>query len=255
MKVTPTGILLVTCLAIIYGASAFHLAGILPLWVASLCNSIALYAIYTVSHEAVHGLAATSRLVNDAMGRAACAHEGISFAMLRILHLRHHNHTNHPSKDPDHVIGRKPRWALPIWVVVRLLHDNSHMIKHGLWRGKNSAWREHIATVLVQVIVATTFGSVCGFDKLLGLWIGPAILSGMAVELSVAWLVHYPHESQHHLEHSRIIESRLLTVVMFGQNLHGVHHMFPKIPWYRYTSMTQRALSRMENHRYQRPMT
>ena len=59
-------------------------------------------------------------------------------------------------------------------------------------------------------------------------------MAGALIELTVAWAVHFPQESQHPLENTRIFKGQLLQMLMLNQNYHIVHHLWPGIPWFRY---------------------
>lgn len=198
----------------------------------ALLNVIAIYTMYTVMHDAAHRIAHRSKWFNNLMGRVCAFHEGITFQLFRFSHMQHHRFTNHPQRDPDYVIGRKPRWLFPIWVMVRLLHDNTFMIQQKLWRRRELI--EHVFTMSLQVVTAVLFASILGWKSVIWLWLIPLIIAAALVEVTVAWLVHFPHESTKEYEHTRLLKSRVLQVLMLNQNLHLVHHVWPGIPWYQY---------------------
>mgnify|MGYP001619007504 CR=1 FL=1 len=247
--INPTVVLLAVCLTVLAGSVTGHLIGVLPLAASAVLDSIALYAIYTVHHEAVHRTAHRNRVANDLMGRVAGFVEGISFAMFRILHLQHHANTNHPERDPDYVIGRKPRWLLPIWTFVRLTHDNLFMLRRKLWSGRPWDLAEHLLTVGLQVgVAALAVASGRGIEVAL-LWGLPVAVAGMATELTVAWAVHYPHESEHPLESTRQFRGLLWQVLTLNQSHHLVHHLWARIPWFRYGKAYPVAARAVAEHR------
>lgn len=220
-----------------------------PLAMGAVLNTVALYALYTVHHEAVHGLVHPYRPLNNAVGRVAGLLEGIPFPLFRVLHLQHHAHTNHPERDPDWVLGRRPRWLLPLWLVVRMAGDNGFMVKRRLWRRKVSWLVEHAATLALQGALAGTAVFLGNGRDLLLLWVVPVLVSATVIYLTVGWLVHFPHSSTRPLDASRNLPGRLLRWVTFGQSLHLVHHLWPRIPWYRYGHAEQRAQSAVRAHR------
>jgi len=230
--INPTIILFCCAIGTFYISSWFAYKGALSFVYAALLNVVAIYAMYTVMHDAAHRIAHRTKWLNNLLGRVCAFHEGITFPLFRLSHMQHHRYTNDPQRDPDYVIGRKPRWLFPIWVIVRLLHDNTFMISQKLWRRRELI--EHLFTVALQVVTALLLASMLGWSTVIGLWLIPLIVAGALVEMTVAWLVHFPHESTDELEHTRLLKSRVLQVLMLNHNLHLVHHVWPGIPWYQY---------------------
>ena len=225
------------------------IAGRVPLTLCAIVNGVCLYCLYTVTHEAVHRLAHPNSNVNDWLGRVAAALEGLTFPLFRVIHLQHHAHTNDPRRDPDYVIGRKPRWLLPLWTLVRLTHDNLFVLQRRLWRGKRARLLEHLATLALQVAAVTAASAFGQLQTVVMLWIAPVVISGMLLELTVAWVVHYPHESQHPLENTRLYPGLLWQVLTLNQNYHLVHHLWTGIPWYRYRAAAATAITALEHRR------
>lgn len=246
--INPSFWLFCITIAAFYLSMILYFIGEISLPVAAMINAVALYSMYSVSHDAIHGIASPSKWLNGLMGRICAFHEGMTFPIFKIAHMMHHGHTNHPQMDPDWIIGRKPRILLPLWVVIRLLHDNSYMIQRGLWRGKNRYLIEHLFTVVLQGVYFVALASLFGTLNTFLLWVIPLAIAGALVELLVAWLVHYPQESQHRLEHTRLIQSRFLQFVMFNHNLHVVHHLWPRTPWFEYPKRLKDAKRILELH-------
>lgn len=230
----PTLSLFAATISIFSASIITYLLGHFHLYCSAAINLLSLYALYTVNHEAVHRLVHPNRTVNNWVGRIAAALEGTTFPLFRILHPQHHAFTNHPEHDPDYVIGRKPRWLLPLWTFVRLTHDNSFMINHRLWSNKRSQLIEHLITVGLQVSVVIGAAWMGHLQDALWLWVIPLLMAGALIELTVAWAVHFPQECQHPLENTRIFKGQLLQILMLNQNYHIVHHLWTSIPWFRY---------------------
>ncbi len=231
----PTLLLFVAINSIFSASIIAYLLGHFHLYASAAINLLSLYALYTVNHEAVHRLVHPNRTVNNWVGRIAAALEGTTFPLFRILHPQHHAFTNHPEHDPDYVIGRKPRWLLPVWTFVRLTHDNSFMINRQLWSSKRLQLIEHLITVGLQLSVVISAAWTGHLQDVLWLWVIPLLMAGALVELTVAWVVHFPHQSQHPLENTRIFKGQLLQILMLNQNYHIVHHLWTSVPWFRYS--------------------
>lgn len=246
--VNPTVVLCVASLLLFYGSLTLFWSGEVGIAAAMAMNTVALYSMYSVSHDAIHDIASGNRTINGLLGRVCAFHEGMTYPIFKVSHMMHHRYTNHPVMDPDYVIGRKPRVLFPLWVVVRLLHDNGYMIKTRLWRGKRKRLAEHLLTVVAQVAFFAALAALFGAGDALLLWIVPVAIAGASVEMLVAWLVHYPQESQHKFEHTRLIRSRVLQVLMFNHNLHVVHHLWPRTPWYAYPQRVDEAERLLKDH-------
>src|SRR5258706_1425205 len=108
----PTITLFIVAVGGFCGSTVSFSAGRLPLAASAVFNTLSLYCLYTVTHEAVHHLAHRSPLVNDWIGRMSAALEGLTFPMFRIIHLQHHAFNNDPDRDPDFVMGRQPSLLL-----------------------------------------------------------------------------------------------------------------------------------------------
>jgi beta-carotene hydroxylase len=237
------------CAVVVYGAStALFLSRVTPRAATAIVAVACLYCLYTVSHEAAHGNAHPNRRVNAWLGRLAAAIEGMTFPLFRIIHLQHHAFTNDPARDPDFVIGRQPRWLLPVWTIARLTHDNGFMVRNGLWSGRRPQLREHLLTMGIQGAAVTAGILVGGVEFVLWAWVGPVIVAGALLELTVAWAVHYPHQSQHPLENTRVFRGKLLQVLTLNQSYHLVHHLWPRIPWFRYTLAADAAELAVAQH-------
>jgi len=244
----PTVALCVVSLLAFYVSLALYWSGSIGLFAAAAINTIALYSMYSVSHDAIHDIASKNRTINGLMGRVCAFHEGMTYPIFKVSHMMHHRYTNDPVMDPDYVIGRKPRLLFPIWVIVRLLHDNGYMIKTKLWRGKRKRLLEHLLTVAAQVAYFLILAQLFGTTNALLLWLVPVAIAGASVEILVAWLVHYPQESQSKYEHTRLIRSRVLQFFMFNHNLHVVHHLWPRTPWFDYPKRVDEAARLLEIH-------
>jgi beta-carotene hydroxylase len=245
----PTLLLFLAGIIISSASTVAGMAGQVPLIVSGIINGVCLYAFYTVTHEAVHRTAHPNPAVNEWFGRIAAALEGMTFPIFRIIHLQHHAFTNHPDRDPDYVIGRKPRWLLPVWTLIRLTHDNAFMVQQRLWSRRRADLLEHVFTVGLQVATVTAL-TVMGYGKaVLILWLVPAAMAGAALDLAVAWAVHYPHESQHPLENTRMFRGLVWQILTFSQNYHLVHHLWTTIPWFRYRAAADLAAKALAEHR------
>jgi beta-carotene hydroxylase len=238
----PTLLLLVSCV-ILYLACIGHLITEPTFsWWALAGISVCTYAIYTPIHEAVHGavtgMSLERRWINEWVGYVAAQFLGISFTAHRRSHLKHHRSTNHPSEDPDmaysaHTISELAAvWLKAVpkeWVFAR-------SFEHFTDAEKVIMRREFTAIILTRLLVLLVCADlgVTLMTLLFGQLIGNAVLVTL-----FAWSVHHPHTEQERMKTTTVYQARsgldtLLTLVWVYQNYHAIHHLYPKVPFFRY---------------------
>lgn len=68
-------------------------------------------------------------------------------------------------------------------------------------------------------------------------WVLPARLAIFLLAFSFDYLPHRPHRvtaAENRFLATRIVDSRVLEVVLLAQNYHLIHHLYPAVPFYRY---------------------
>ena len=95
------------------------LTGQIPLYLTFLISLICALLSYLPSHEAQHENIARkgSSLFwfNELIGYTSLIPLAVPYRLLRITHMYHHSHTNHPEKDPDYATKAK-NFKNAIWV-------------------------------------------------------------------------------------------------------------------------------------------
>ena len=66
------------------------------------------------------------------------------------------------------------------------------------------------------------------------LWLIPTWIASGALGFVLDWIPHHPHTNTGRWTNARILDCSWLTVPMLGQNYHLVHHLWPRVPFYRY---------------------
>ncbi|MCP4805119.1 MAG: hypothetical protein GY913_04370 [Proteobacteria bacterium] len=233
----PTVVLAVVTLVVWFGAVLGHMAGLVPTWLAALVAFVAGYLTFTPVHEATHGnVGGTARpYLDTVIGWASALPLLAPFPAFKSLHLRHHAKTNHPEDDPDFWVAGTG-WR----VAARCLSIMPHYYATYLGplaRASSSAARTRpvaIAFLVLQALgllglAVAGYGSTVLFVLLIPSWLAVAVLA-----FFFDWLPHHPHGVQGRYVDTRAIPSKLLEVVLLGQNLHLVHHLWPSVPFYRY---------------------
>ena len=238
----PTMLLLISCVAIYVAAVAHLLTEPNFSWWALAGIAFCTYAIYTPLHEAVHGavtgMSLEHRWINEWTGYIAGHFIGISFTAHRRSHLKHHRSTNHPSEDPDMVLSADNAYQLVIaWlkgVPKEWLFAAS--FEHFTDPEKVAVRREFTAIILTRLLVLFYCADLG--VALLTLLIGQLIGNAVLVTL-FAWSVHHPHTKQERMQTTTLYQARtgldtVMTLLWGYQNYHAIHHLYPKVPFFRY---------------------
>lgn len=238
----PTFWLFVIALGTLAAGTAGYLLELLPAAATIAINAIAIYLLFTVMHDSMHRTAHESRLVNDLLGRLSALPLTASMPLFRAVHYEHHSHTNDPERDPDLVVNRRPRWALPLWCFGVLIEYRRHFYGRRMWRNRSDL-AEAIAMeflLLGAIVWAAVAGSVATVAIV---WLGPALIAVLFLALTFDFLPHYPYDSRERYLDTRIYPGRALNALLLGQNYHLIHHLWTTIPWYRY----QRVFGEIED--------
>jgi fatty acid desaturase len=85
--------------------------------------------------------------------------------------------------------------------------------------------------------------------QLLALWVLPGWLAGGLLAFAFDWLPHHPHGDTGRFTNARMLDGGwLLTVLMVGQDAHLVHHLWPKVPFYRYHAVYRAVAAELPAH-------
>jgi beta-carotene hydroxylase len=225
----PNLIMFVASAAIAIGSTVgyfgLHWAG----WISFLLNLVALHMVGTVIHDASHGAAHHDRAINAALGHGSAFMLFFSFPVFTRVHQQHHAHVNDPENDPDHIVSTFG----PLWFInARFMYHEIFFFQRKLWR-KNELWEWVIARVVAVAILA--LGWQFGFiHYIFNYWFTPLAIVGLVLGLFFDYLPHRPFKERDRWLNSRVYPSRLLNLLIGGQNYHLVHHLWPSVPWYKY---------------------
>jgi beta-carotene hydroxylase len=241
----PTVILGVSVFIAYLATIALVAQGALPTWLGVLFIIPLTYASYTVLHEAAHGSISGShqslRWLNELMGYLAGWIMMVPLTAHRHEHLAHHRNTNNPESDPDYQISsmwRSP-WHPIVATVRSLTSQYRYYFTHRWQQGPRSQNVRLCLEVLFQLVPRLAFVAL-GFQVE-----GAALfliggLGGVLLTMYLfAFLVHTPHEAEgRYVDTSTIVIpgrlGRVLTLAWGFQNYHSIHHLFPRLPFYRY---------------------
>ena len=239
-----------------FATIALALLGLVPLIVAFPVVAVLTYLAYTVLHESVHGSISGSskslRWVNETLGYTAAWILMLPLTAHRHEHLAHHRHTNEENADPDYEVGNlgkslKQLAVIP-WTIFagQFTYFTTHRWAKSQGRQNLYFCLEITAAILPRVALAAA-----------GFWLEALALFVLAWWLGLmitlylfAYLVHRPHdEVGRYVDTSTFVANglfgKLLTVIFVCQNYHAIHHLFPRVPFYRYPALFRKIESIM----------
>ena len=205
------------------------------------------YLAFTPLHEAAHGnIAGQSNAgrLESIIGWLSGLQLAAPMPAFKVLHLRHHGKTNHPEDDPDIWVVASGGSALvrALTLTARCFTLLPHYYVH-FFRGSASKTRgareqrTKVVLAFLGLIALATGLSLLGFGKtLLIAWIAPAFAATALLGLLFDWLPHRPHTSRERYKDTSAIDAPL-GVPLLGQHLHLIHHLYPRVPFYRYRAV------------------
>jgi beta-carotene hydroxylase len=254
----PTVIMVALVLIAFVGNLWLFAAGLAPLWAATLIYAALTYMSYTPLHEAAHGNIHGSherlQWLNDLCGYLVAPLIMVPYSTHKVEHFTHHRYTNQPDKDPDFVVSGMRNGFLAFIV---------YGFKF-LWTQNTFLFRDHWATMprreraIYFAEVALAIGWRLAFMALipaastLVLLIAAYLAGGL---FTAYWFAYRPHLPYEESTRYRNTNSLIMPVWMkplewfwLGQNLHSIHHAFPRVPFYRYHALFREIEPVMRAH-------
>jgi beta-carotene hydroxylase len=226
---------------------AFFTIGLLPAWASTLMIGSLTYFSYTPLHEAVHnnihGENDQLTWLNHLCGYLVAPLIAVPYQSHRLEHFTHHRYTNQPDKDPDFIISgmSKGPFSALLTVLRFLWVQNTYFARHH-WG--NASRREKViycVELFISIGWRIVFLSLVNQSGavvvvLLGYLIGGAF--------TAYWFAYRPHLPYKEPKRYRNTNSLIMPAYMkplewfwLGQNLHSIHHLFPRVPFYRYHTL------------------
>lgn len=239
----PTILLLAGCLGLWGLSSTLALLDIIPLWLAMVPNTLALYAIYTPVHDASHSAVVPRnkrlRWVNTLIGTLAAFPIFMTFHIHRKSHFIHHARTNGP-EDPDTFLMGNFWSVVLVKTPLALINQlNSVKVWQDCARLKLTP-SERLQTLLAHgITIALLLGLIAagmGWE-LLCLWLIPWFVGEHVMEVTFGWFPHHDHTQTGRYTDTRISLFPGADLLYLQQNLHLIHHMLPVVPFYRYRAV------------------
>jgi len=262
----PTLTLLAACYAV-WSVALFWLAPVaLPLAILLVALASALHS--SLTHEVIHGHPTDDDRLNQALVWPALGLL-VPYRRFRDTHLAHHEDARltDPYDDPESNYLDPAVWVrLPVWLRLLLRANNTLLgrmtlgpaigqiaFMAGDWRAIRRgdravlwAWLAHLSPLAaVLALVALSPMPIWAYAV--------AVYAGHSLLRIRTFLEHQAHE--HTAARTVVIEDRgPLALLFLNNNFHLVHHMHPKVPWFRlpalYAQNAGRYLQRNRGYRY-----
>lgn len=238
----------------------------MPLWLGLILNSLVLYAAQTPLHEACHGNIAgqnkSKMWLNHLIGYLCgwvLLHEYKAF---RHLHLAHHRDPNNEELDPDTWIKVKHPLNVLFRCLTIVFYYNHFFFKNVAFKWKennNKALAIHIiASYWVLYSIMFWFAVFGWWKEVLMLWLLPHYIASALIIFFFAYLVHEPHSKTARYKDTNLFLfkgwwNKIVTWAYCYQNYHLIHHLYPRIPFYKYPEAYEDVspiLKREKSHIY-----
>ncbi|WPF87638.1 fatty acid desaturase [Cyanobacterium aponinum UTEX 3222] len=202
-----------------------------PDWLCFTANVLALHISGTVIHDASHNSAHSNRIINSILGHGSALMLGFAFPVFTRVHLQHHAHVNDPENDPDHFVST----GGPLWMIAaRFFYHEIFFFRRRLWKKYELLeWFLSRLFLFTVVFLGIHYGFI---GYVMNFWFVPALVVGIALGLFFDYLPHRPFKERDRWKNARVYPGRVLNFLIFGQNYHLIHHLWPSIPWYKYES-------------------
>ena len=240
-----TAILGLTAAGLYFALPFLVATGMVPFLAAAPAMAVLTYLAYTALHEAAHGSVSGShqglRWINELVGYVSGLVLGVPLTAHRHEHLAHHRHTNDPDADPDFLLSDLTRSPLAaVRAAAKGIFQNyRYYLKHRWSLGNASQNRafclEILAIVGVRLAIMLLTDPVAALALFLIGGLGGTIILGFLF----ANLVHNPYQDVgRYVDTSTIVApgpvNGVMTWLWLFQNYHSIHHLFPRVPFYRY---------------------
>ena len=204
-------------------------SGYLGPLISTLLLGILTFASYTPLHEAVHGnvggINTKYKWLDYVVGLLMSPLISIPFNSHKKEHLAHHAHTN-SDEDPDvHLQNMFESVKDCYRETLRAIKTQNTFVMDNFTRTEIAVtigWR-------LLFVLSTGLGSV---PVLFFGWFSGAFLTTFLF----SYLPHQPFKDAARWKNTNIqlFSVRWFENLMFQQNLHAVHHLFPRVPFYNY---------------------
>jgi ferredoxin-NADP reductase/fatty acid desaturase len=228
------------------------LAGIIPYPVAILVCGYFAFASFTVLHDAGHGsifkMGSRFKRLEVLIGWAASIPMLVApFRLFQKIHDRHHAFTNDPERDPDYFGDNKhilTVLAHSYYIPFKYHVLSATKLKHlKIFRDTYPSTIVYFSFMLGGLLTLVLNGFAL---EILCFAILPNLIAILLLVMFFDYIPHQPNSSLARYQNTRIFTGGLWNALLFGQNYHLIHHLYPRLPWYKYQEVFNRILPDLE---------
>jgi beta-carotene hydroxylase len=232
--------------------------GVLPAWGATIVMAVLTYMSYTPLHEAAHGNihGNNDRLswLNDLCGYVVAPLISVPYASHRHEHFTHHRYTNIEDKDPDFVVqGLGKGLLIGSLTILKFLWVQNTFFAQKRWDSASSKEK-----LIYSLELCFSLGWKLAFILMVDQpGTAVVIILGyfMGGYFTGYWFAYRPHLPYKEAKRYKNTNSLLMPKWMkpfewfwLGQNLHSIHHLFPRVPFYKYHALHKEIEPVMRAH-------
>ncbi|ULQ47888.1 fatty acid desaturase [Flagellatimonas centrodinii] len=254
----PTVLLTAAVIAGVVLTLGAFASGALSLWLAIPLYAALTYMSYTPLHEAAHGNihGGQDRLqwLNDLCGYLVAPLIMVPYSTHKVEHFTHHRYTNQPEKDPDYVVSNMRHGFVSFLIYgFRFLWVQNTFLFRDYWATAPRRERlAYFAEVGFAIGWRVAFVVLVGQTSALVLLVAGYFVGAFFTAYWFAYRPHLPYdESARYRNTNSLFMPRWMKPLEWfwlGQNLHSVHHLFPRVPFYRYHALHRRIEPAMRAH-------
>jgi fatty acid desaturase len=202
--------------------------------------------LFMAVHETAHKTAFESRALNVMVGHLSGFIIGLPYEYYCLFHWEHHRHTQDPEKDPELIVGPKPRSETQLAIAYSGLRQVAGrlllMLRHALTGRVTVPWvpKGRRATIVRE---ARCYVGLYAVLLLGSIWLHSAILLWVWVlPLLVGQMILRPYLYAEHTgcEHTRsafentrtTMTTRLVHWLAWNMPYHVEHHAYPSVPFH-----------------------
>lgn len=254
----PTMLLVMVVWALLITDLYLFATGQLSLAPAMLLYAAVTYMSYTPLHEAahgnIHGVHVRLQWLNNLCGYLMAPLIMVPFSTHKVEHFTHHRYTNQPDKDPDYVVSGMRGGFLAFLVCgFRFLWVQNTFLFRSHWA--TAPWQErtvYIAEVMLAIGWRVAFVTLIAREHAWALLVFGYLAGAFFTAYWFAYRPHHPYadSARYRNTNSLIMPTWMKPLEWFwlGQNLHSVHHLFPRVPFYRYHALHRQIEPAMRAH-------